>query len=206
MRRQRWRLGENGHGGGVGADGGGVDPGPGLLHGVVVEEITGFEVVGAVEDEVSFAEEGVDVGGDEVGDVGLDGDGGVEEGDLGAGGFGFGGGVGGVLLVEKDLALEVGGLHNVAVDEGEVADAGAGEQRGGRGAGGSDADDGDAGVGEKLLAGEADAGEQNLPGIAGIERRGCGGGGHAGEFQYRAWSCKADAGESAGMQIVRGGR
>jgi hypothetical protein len=47
------RSGKDGHGGGVGADGGGVDPGFGLLDAVVVEEVPGFEVVGSVEDEVA---------------------------------------------------------------------------------------------------------------------------------------------------------
>src|ERR1700679_3727934 len=90
------RFGEDGHGCGVGADGGGVDPGFGLLDAVVVEEVAGFEVVGGVEYEVGGAEEFVDVGGDEVGDVGMDGDGGVEEGDLAAGGLGFWEGFAGV--------------------------------------------------------------------------------------------------------------
>ena len=89
----------------------------------------------------------MDVGGDEVGDVGVDGDGGVEESDLAAGGFGFGEGFAGVGLVEEDLTLEVGGFDEVAVDEGEGADAGAGEEGGGGGSGGSDADDGDVGGG-----------------------------------------------------------
>ena len=159
-------VGEDVHGGGVGADGGGVDPGFGLLDGVVVDEVAGFEVVGGVEDEVGWGEEFVDVGGDEVGDVGVDGDGGVEEGDLAAGGFGFGEGVAGVGFVEEDLALEVGGFDEVAVDEGEGADAGAGEERGGGGSRGSDADDGDVSGARQLLAGGADAGEEDLAGVA----------------------------------------
>ena len=165
----RWpeaRAGEDGHGGGVGGYGGGVDPRDALLDGEVVDEVAGFEVVGGVEDEVGGAEEIVDVGGDEVGDVGGDLDGGVGGEELAAGGFGFGEGVGGVLFVEEDLALEVGGLDEVAVDEGEVADAGAGEERGGGGAGGADADDGDVGAGEGRLAGLADAGEEDLAGVA----------------------------------------
>ncbi len=158
--------GQDGHGGGVGADGGGVDPGDGLLDGEVVEEVAGFEVVGAVEEEMRAGEERVDVGGDEVGDDGFDLDGGVEGGDLAAGGFGFGEGGVGVGFVEEDLALEVGGLDEVAVDEGDVADAGAGEERGGCGSGGAYADDGDAGLAEQLLAGGADSGEENLAGVA----------------------------------------
>lgn len=138
-------AGEDVHGGGVGADGGGVDPGLVLLDGEVVEEVAGFEVVGAVEEEMGRGEELGDVGWDEVGDVGEDGDGGVEEGDAAAGGFRFGEGGEGVGLVEEDLALEVGGLDEVAVDEGEGADAGAGDEGGGGGSGGAAADDGDVG-------------------------------------------------------------
>ena len=43
--------GEDVHGGGVGADGGGVDPGGAALDGEVVDEVTGLEVVGGVEDD-----------------------------------------------------------------------------------------------------------------------------------------------------------
>ncbi len=46
------RRGQDVHGGGVGADGGGVDPGFALLDGEVVDEVAGFEVVGGVEDEL----------------------------------------------------------------------------------------------------------------------------------------------------------
>jgi hypothetical protein len=117
---------EDVHGGGVGADCCGIDPGFGLLDGVVVDEITGFEVVGGVEDEVGGGEELVDVGGDEVGDVRVDCDRGVEEGDFAAGGFGFGEGFVGIGFVEEDLALEVGKFDEVSIDEGKGADAGTG--------------------------------------------------------------------------------
>jgi hypothetical protein len=161
-----WVSREDVHCGGVGAYGGGVDPGFGLLDGVVVDEIAGFEVVGGIEDEVGGGEKFVDVGGDEVGDVGVDGDGGVEEGNFAAGGFGLGEGVAGVGLVEEDLALEVGGFDEVAVDEGEGADPGPGQERGGGGSGGSYADDGYVGGTKQLLAGESDAGEEDLAGVA----------------------------------------
>ena len=159
------RFGEDVHGGGVGADGCGVDPGDGLTDGEVVDEIAGFEVVGGIQDQVRGGEEFLNVGRDEVGDARVDGDGGVEEGDLAAGGFGFGEGVAGVGLVEEDLTLEVGGLDEVPVYEGEGADACTGEQGGSGRSGGSDADDGDMGVGKVLLSGRADAGKEDLPGV-----------------------------------------
>src|SRR6202012_962628 len=88
-------AGQDVHRGGVGADGGGVDPGNGrtgrsALDGIVVDQITGFEVVGGIEDEVGSREQRVDVCGDEVGHVRVDLDIGVEAGDLAAGGLGFG--------------------------------------------------------------------------------------------------------------------
>ena len=96
---------------------------------------------------------------------------GVEESDLAARSLGLGEGFERVGFVEEDLALEVGGLDEVAIDEGEGADAGAREQRGGGGPGGSDADDGDVGGGELLLTCGADAGKEDLAGVALFVRR-----------------------------------
>ena len=107
-----------------------------------------------------------DVTGDEVGDAGVDGDAGVEPGDVAAGGFGLGQAFAGVGFVEEDLALQVGGLDEVAVDESEGADSGAGEQRGGGSAHGTAADDGNVSLGEALLAGCADSCEEDLAGVA----------------------------------------
>ena len=104
--------------------------------------------------------------GDEVGDVGEDFDAGVDACEMEAGGFGFRESGAGVVFVEEHLALEVGGLDEVAIDEGEMTDAGAGEEAGRGGSGGTDADDGDAGAAEILLAGLTDAGEEDLAGVA----------------------------------------
>jgi len=93
-------------------------------------------------------------------------DGGVDAGEVAAGGFGFGEGSAGVVFVEEHLALEVGGLDEVAIDEGEVADPGARKEACGGGAGCADAHDSSVGVGEELLAGCADAGEEDLTGVA----------------------------------------
>jgi len=131
----------------------------------VVDEVAGFEVVGAVEYDVR-GEEGGGVLGDQVGDVGVDADAGVDAGEVAAGGFGFGEGGARVGFVEEHLALEVGGFYEVAVDEGKAADASAGEEAGGGGSGGADSDDGDVGAGEELLAGRADGGEEDLAGVA----------------------------------------
>ncbi len=96
----------------------------------------------------------------------MDGDAGVELGDVAAGCLGLGQRFQGVGLVKEDLALEVGGLDEVAVDEGEGTNTGAGKQRCGGCAHGPAADDGDMGGGQPLLALLANAGEEDLAGIA----------------------------------------
>jgi len=60
--------------------------------------------------------------------VGGDADVRVDAGDVAAGGFGFGKGLSGVVFVEEDLSLEVGKFDVIAVDDGEMADSGTGEQ------------------------------------------------------------------------------
>ena len=110
-----------------------------MLNGVVVEEVASLKVVGGIQNELRRGQEFVNVGGDQIGDAGMDSNRGVEEGDLAAGGFGFGEGVAGVGFVEENLALEVGRFDEVTVDEGEGADAGAGKKRGRGSAGSSDA-------------------------------------------------------------------
>jgi hypothetical protein len=96
----------------------------------------------------------------------VDGDGGVEERDLAPCGFGLGQGVARVGLVEEDLALEVRGLDEVAVDQGKGADAGAREQRSGGGAGGATTDQRDVRLGEPPLARFADAGKELIVALA----------------------------------------
>ena len=130
-RRFAWK-GEDVHGGGVGADGCGVDPGFGFADGVVVEEVAGFEVVGAVQSRMRWAgaRRSWMLAGVRSAMTASTVNGGVEEEDFIAGGFGFGEVGAGVGLVEEDLALEVGGLDEVAVDEGEVAYAGSGKEGG----------------------------------------------------------------------------
>jgi len=92
-----------------------------------------------------------------VGEDALDGDGGIDGAKLLAGSHGFGKGVASVGLVEKGLALKVGGFDKVAVEDAETADAGAREQRDSRGTDGTATDDYGARSGEALLPGLADA-------------------------------------------------
>lgn len=159
-------VGKDGEGESVGADGGAVDPGDVAGDGVVVDEIAGFEVIGAVQDEVGRADEFFDVGGGDVAGEGVDGDLRVDAGELEFRGGGFGKGLGGVVFGEEPLALEIGGFNEVAIEDGEVPDAGAGESGGVISAESAAADDGDAGGEEAGLAFGADAGEENLAGIA----------------------------------------
>jgi hypothetical protein len=130
-----------------------------LLDGVIVDEVAGLEVVGGVEDEVGRSKQFVDVGGNYVRDVGVDDDGGVEESDLAEGGFGLRERLEGVGLVEENLALQVGGFYEVAVNEGKGADARAGEEGSRGSSSSSDADDGDVGGSELLLTCDSDTGK-----------------------------------------------
>jgi len=150
------------HGCGVGSDGSGIDPGLGLLNGVVVEQIAGLKVVGGIEDEVGGPKEIGDVGGNKIGDVGVDGDTGIEEGDLAPRRLCLGEGFERVGLVEENLALKIGRLDKVAVDKGESADTSAGEQRGRGGSRSADADDGDMSRAEPLLAENSNARKESL--------------------------------------------
>ena len=135
-----------------------------LLDGEVVDEVAGLEVVGGVQNNIDRGdvdcgrvgaggcEQLGDIAGDKVGDVRMDGDARVEAGDVAARGFGFGQSFARVGLVEEDLALQVRGLDEVAVDEGECANPRAREQRCRGRTSGAAANDGDMGRGQPLLA------------------------------------------------------
>ena len=149
---------------GVGLDGGCGDERLALQDGGVAEEVAGGEVVGAVDEQVVGRAQLQRVGRREAGldwraqHLPVD----VAE---GAGGGGCLGEAEGALAVD-DLAVEVGELEVVVVDDAEAADAHGGEvlQHGRAGAAGADDEDG--GAGEALLAGEADEGEDELPAVA----------------------------------------
>ena len=65
-RCERCRPGKDCHGGGVGTNSGGINPGKTLLHSEVVEQIAGFEVVGSVEEQIRRAEQILNVSGNKI--------------------------------------------------------------------------------------------------------------------------------------------
>jgi hypothetical protein len=78
------------------------------------------------------------------------------------GGNSFGQGVAGVAFIEERLALKIGGLDKIAVENAKTADPCAREKRGGRGTDGSATYEDSAGSGKVLLAFFADAREKDL--------------------------------------------
>ena len=73
---------------------------------------------------------------------------------------------GDVVFVEEHLPLEIVRLDEVAVDEAQMADAGADQRVGQHGAQRTAADEGDAAVQQPPLAFFADAAESHLPAVA----------------------------------------
>ena len=155
------------------ADASAVNPGNLVFHGDVVEEISRGDVVGAVDDEVDVGE-GFDVCGVGVGNDGVDLDLVIDLLQTPGGGDGFGDLLGGVALVEEDLALEIGQLDEVAIDDSQETDAGAGEELGSDGAERAAADEEQARFCEAILALGADLGKKLLAVISGHDKSLCG--------------------------------
>lgn len=148
------------------ADASGVDPGEIAFEGDIVDEEAGFKIVGAVEDEMDGVGEREDIFGGDVGDLGVEGAGGIDFGELVGGGDGFGELRAEVVFVEEDLSLEVGEFDEVAIDESNIADARADKGLCEDGAERTDAADEDAGVAEFFLTFGADAVEEDLAAVA----------------------------------------
>lgn len=151
----------------MGADAAGVDPGETEFECEIVEEEAGFEVVGAVEDEIDVLGEAQNIFGGDVGDDGFDADGGVDAGEFIRGGDGLGELGAEVFFVEEDLALEVGDFDEIAIDESDESDSRADERFGEMGAEGADTTDEDAGVPEFFLSFESEAVKEDLAAVAG---------------------------------------
>ena len=160
---------EGGDGSGAG-DRAPVDVGDPEFDGAVVDEVAGLEVVGAVDEDArevpGVLDEVFGVGGGEVGDVGVDGDVGVGGVEPRFGGDRLGDAIDRVLVGEEGLAVEVGAFDEVAVDDGELPDAGTGEEVGADAAERSDADDEGVGRGELGLSFGSDGAGAGLAGVA----------------------------------------
>jgi hypothetical protein len=115
----------------------------------VVDEILGGIVVGGIEDEVIRGQEFPGVVAGQAAGMRFEADMGIQRAQAGDGGLNLGpADVGGGV---QDLALEIGDLHDVGIDEAQQADAGGGEieERGGTEA--AAADDQDAAGAELFL-------------------------------------------------------
>ena len=121
----------------VAADEAAVDPRLVQLHGHVVDQVTHLEVVGAVEDQIGVLGQFEDVGPIDVGDDRLDVNRRVDGREFSRGGLGLGQVLGDVLLVEEHLPLQVGRFDEVAIDDADMADAGANQGVGQHGAEGA---------------------------------------------------------------------
>ncbi len=115
------RPGDHRHGQAVTAHGRSVDPRNAAAHGEIVDQVARFEVVGAVQNEVRAAQQLRHVGGREVGHHAARVNAGIDARDMPLGGRGFGQRLGGVGFLEQPLAMQVAGLHVIAVDDGERA-------------------------------------------------------------------------------------
>ena len=153
-------TGQDVHGDAVAANGGGIDPWTAFAHGVIVQQVAGLEVVRAVEDEIGLFEQIFTVPRSKVFHVRLYRDGGVDLLQLAMSGNRLGQRFGGIALVEQNLPLQIAGLNVVAVDDADVAYAGANQQRAEHRSGGSAADDGDARLCQFALPLGANAGKQ----------------------------------------------
>ncbi len=155
-------AGTNGHGQPVTGDGGGVDPRESGVHREVVDQEARLEIVGAIEEQMDSREEGFGVARAEIGDDAFDGNGGIDRPQFAFGGDGLGKGTESVGFVEERLPLQVRRLHEIPIDDSEIADAGTNEKICGGSADGAAANNGCARGKQPLLAFRADAGEEHL--------------------------------------------
>src|SRR5262249_3709722 len=107
-----------------------------------------------------------DVGAVDVGDDGIDVDTGVDGGQFAGGGLGLGQVLGHVVFVEQHLPLQVARLDEIAVDQPQMADAGANQSVGQHRAQRATAAQRHTRIEQTPLTVFADAGETNLPAVA----------------------------------------
>ena len=164
------RPGTDGHGQPVTGDPGRVDPRPAGFHGHIVDQEASFEIVGAVKEHIDFTEKCFHVARAEIGDDTFDGHGRIDRAQPALRGDRLGKNVESIGLLEEGLPLQVGGLHEIAIDDSQVADAGANEKIRCRGADCAAADDDRPGGEKPLLPCRADPGEKHLARVFFLER------------------------------------
>lgn len=153
------------HGQTVAADGRRVDPRAVRFDGEIVHQKAGLKVVRAVEDEIGRGKKLFHIVRAEIGDNSENSDIAVDGAELSLGSDGFGKRGAGVLLVEQSLALEVGRLDEVAIDDGDLANSGPDKKVGCGGPNRAATDNGNARSEQTTLTFLAEAVKEDLPGI-----------------------------------------
>ena len=168
--KTRSQAGTDSHGYAIAGNGGSVNPGRDGLNSEVVDEETGLEVVGAIDDEIKAREQLGGIARVQVPHEAFDVDTAIDGAQFALGGNGFGEGGAGVVFVEESLALQVRGLDKIAVQDSDTADSGTHEKAGGSSTDRAATDDDGAGSEEALLAFFADSGEEHLTRVLFLKR------------------------------------
>ena len=117
-------AGNHRHGDAVTAHCGAVDPWNAAAHGKIINQVTRFEVVGAVEDHPGAAQQVFGVFRRQIRHHAAHRNRGIDALQPARRGDRLGQCFGGIGFFEQPLAMEIGGLDVIAVDDGEPADAG----------------------------------------------------------------------------------
>ncbi len=163
-------AGTDGHGQSIARDGGSVNPRAAGFHGDIVDQEASFEIIGAIKKQIDVTEKGFGIARAEIGDDAFDGYGRIDRAKLALRGNGLGQNIEGVGFIEEGLTLQVRGLDEIAIDDSEVADAGANEQIGSGSADSAATDDGRPRGEQPLLPFRADPAEKHLARIFFLER------------------------------------
>ena len=153
------------HGDAIAAYGGPVDPRNPFPHAVIVDEIAGFKVVGAVQHKVRPVQQFFNVGWVQIGNVGGESQVRVDAGQGLGSGLRFGQSSPGIGIFKQHLTLQVAGFYKITINDGEIAYASAAEQSSVKTSQSPTANNGHAGVQQQLLPGFSNGRKKNLPGI-----------------------------------------
>jgi hypothetical protein len=140
------------------------------LDGIVVDKEACLKIISAIEDQIEAGEQLGGIARVQVFDKTLNGDAAIDATQFALGGDGFGQGLTRVVLVEKRLALQIGGLDKVAIENPGAANSSANEQASSSRADGSAANDNDARCEQALLTFFADSSEEHLTRVLSLKR------------------------------------